>query len=350
MKKIKIFNAVKICIIYSIVLSANSYLAQDIHFSQFDNSPLNLNPANTGSMNEDYRFSLNHKTQWNSISIPYATYSFSYDMAILKGANKKSHFGVGLLAFTDKAGTSEFKNSLYAISLSSSISLNLNNKLAIGLQVGSGQKSVKYDQLSWDNQFSNGTFDSNLPSGESSIGQKKDYIDISTGILLYGNKNKVKYEYGASYFHVNNPKINFIESNNDNLSAKITAHGELTIQLPENNTKPKSYLVPKFWYLRQGGHQEIYIGTLYETIIQGAAIYTTYRNEVKFGIGGYYSVGDAFIIATTFDHSHISLGISYDINTSKLSEVSSFRGGIEVSLIYKSLYKSDKFKLIRSNE
>ena len=345
-----IFNAVKISLICSIALSANSYLAQDIHFSQFDNSPLNLNPALTGAMDNDYRFAMNHKTQWNSISIPYATYSFSYDMVMLKGANEKSHFGVGLLAFTDKAGTSEFKNSLYAVSLSSSISLNSNNKLAIGLQVGSGQKSVKYDQLSWDNQFSNGTYDSNLPSGESAIGQKTDYIDISTGIFLYGNKNKVKYEYGASYFHVNNPKINFIGANKEILSAKITAHGKLIIKLPEKTTKPVSYLVPKFWYLRQGGHQEIYIGTLYETIIQGAARYTTYRNQVKFGVGGYYRVGDSFVIVTTFDHSRMSLGLSYDVNTSKLSEVSSFRGGIEISLIYKSLYKSDRFKLHKKTD
>ncbi len=43
-------------------------VGQDLHFSQFMNSPLNTNPANTGFMPEgDYRLGINYRDQWSSV-------------------------------------------------------------------------------------------------------------------------------------------------------------------------------------------------------------------------------------------------------------------------------------------
>ena len=54
--------------------------AQDIHFSQFANSPLNLNPAQTGLFNGDYRIMANQRSQWSAVPIPYSTFSLGADM------------------------------------------------------------------------------------------------------------------------------------------------------------------------------------------------------------------------------------------------------------------------------
>jgi hypothetical protein len=54
--------------------------AQDIHWSQFQSSPLNLNPALSGFFDGDYRFVLNHRNQWKSVTTPYNTFSGSIDM------------------------------------------------------------------------------------------------------------------------------------------------------------------------------------------------------------------------------------------------------------------------------
>ncbi|MBL7808489.1 MAG: type IX secretion system membrane protein PorP/SprF, partial [Saprospiraceae bacterium] len=58
--------------------------AQDIHFSQFYQSPLNLNPAMTGVMNCNHRFVANYRNQWASIlkNRAYNTYSASYDQKL----------------------------------------------------------------------------------------------------------------------------------------------------------------------------------------------------------------------------------------------------------------------------
>ena len=50
--------------------------AQDLHFSQYFNSPLLVNPANTG-FNPDYDFRVggNYRNQWANVGNPYKTMS-----------------------------------------------------------------------------------------------------------------------------------------------------------------------------------------------------------------------------------------------------------------------------------
>ena len=45
------------------LVSAASAVAQDAHFTQYFTSPLTLNPALTGLVNEDLRFAANYRTQ-----------------------------------------------------------------------------------------------------------------------------------------------------------------------------------------------------------------------------------------------------------------------------------------------
>ncbi len=45
--------------------------AQDIHFSEFYNTPLQLNPSYTGFFNGDYRFTAIYRDQWSTIGVPF---------------------------------------------------------------------------------------------------------------------------------------------------------------------------------------------------------------------------------------------------------------------------------------
>ena len=78
-----------------LALGALSISAQDIHFSQFYLSPLNLNPAMTGVMNCNIRLVANYRNQWASVlrSNAYNTYSVSYDQRIPVG--RYDYFGWG---------------------------------------------------------------------------------------------------------------------------------------------------------------------------------------------------------------------------------------------------------------
>jgi len=91
-----------------LVLGSTSLKAQDIHFSQFYLSPLNLNPAMTGVMNCNVRLVANYRNQWSSVlkQNAFKTYSASYDQRIAVG--RYDFVGIGGSFWGDKAGESEF--------------------------------------------------------------------------------------------------------------------------------------------------------------------------------------------------------------------------------------------------
>jgi len=57
----------------------SSVYSQDLHFSQFNETPSLVNPALTGSQYV-MRASIIYKDQWGSVTVPYRTYGASYDM------------------------------------------------------------------------------------------------------------------------------------------------------------------------------------------------------------------------------------------------------------------------------
>ena len=84
---------IKKIIIPLILLISNLSWAQDIHFSQFDETPLFLNPANVGVPHE-IRANVNYKSQWQSVNAPFKTMAVSVDGRLLK--KKKNHIGMGI--------------------------------------------------------------------------------------------------------------------------------------------------------------------------------------------------------------------------------------------------------------
>src|SRR5271156_6168840 len=101
------------------MLLGGSAVAQDVHFTQYFTSPLTLNPALTGLVNEDLRFAANFRTQWSTVSAnPYITGTISYDMAVLKGKLPEGDaLGIGLLGLYDKSGTGGLTNTTVGLSL-----------------------------------------------------------------------------------------------------------------------------------------------------------------------------------------------------------------------------------------
>ncbi|MEY4893036.1 MAG: hypothetical protein RIQ34_1648, partial [Bacteroidota bacterium] len=79
--------------------------AQDLHFSQYTNSPLLTNPANTGFIPDgDYRLGVNYRNQWSSVTaFPYKTMSAFGDMQLMKNQEATGWLGLGGLVLRDVA-------------------------------------------------------------------------------------------------------------------------------------------------------------------------------------------------------------------------------------------------------
>ena len=322
------------------VLGSFALGAQDIHFSQFYMSPLNLNPALTGVMNCNIRLVANYRNQWASVlkSNAFKTYSVSYDQKIPVG--RYDYFGVGASFWGDKAGELDFATLQGRLSVSYSKKMggyrNESHYLVLGADAGVTQRSVALHKARYGTQHDgNGGYNGALPSYETFNQDNLLYPDLSAGILwfsVFDDDNNLYF--GAAYGHLNRANVSFNDKEFEPIYSKFTIHagGEFMIA-------DRLGLVPSVVALMQGPSFELNVGTSFKFLLGGSQ-----RTNQSFSAGAYVrlsnhfensTTADAIILHVRFDYNDFSLGFSYDINVSSLRPASNSNGSFEFALIYK---------------
>ena len=329
-------------LLLKIVLSITvNVLAQDIHFSQFDNAPLTLNPALTGAFNANHRIISNYKSQWRSIDKSYMTYGISYDMGILKGKLNGGIFGIGVQLFNDMAGINKMGLTMANVSVAYHLPLNSKNLITAGIQGGWRSQRIDVSNMQWDEQYDpnapNG-YNSSLPSGETLNFKSKNYGDLSAGLLWsytsqatsLSSYDAKKVAVGIALFHINRPKESFLDVSKERLYMKFAFHINSFFGIKNSNF---AILPSGVWY-NQGPSNYVLVGSLFRFRLNDASKYTDFIHETALAIGCHYRVGDAVIASVQFEWRNFLLGISYDVNISELSSASKGAGGMEVALRY----------------
>lgn len=72
-------QTLKTILLVIVMIYAENLHSQDIHFSQFYNIPMLVNPATTGSFDGDWQASAGYRNQWKSIAQPFRTLAVSYE-------------------------------------------------------------------------------------------------------------------------------------------------------------------------------------------------------------------------------------------------------------------------------
>src|SRR4051812_21230731 len=90
------------------IIIINNIAAQDIHLSQFYESPLLRNPALAGIFTGNIRVQAVIRNQWNWSGAPYKTHSLSAEVKFPIGYSN-DHLTIGLQTFQDLAGSSKLK-------------------------------------------------------------------------------------------------------------------------------------------------------------------------------------------------------------------------------------------------
>ncbi len=315
-------DATKYLILIVVFLFANQQVdAQDIHWSQINNNPLFQNPSNAGNFDGDYRFVGNYKDQWRSVTIPYSTLSVSVD----KKSEKRPALGYGLLFFHDVAGDGFFRtielqfNGSYALSFK-----DKRHSLRFGINLGLNNRQVNWDVLHFDNQFNGITFDPSLATNENFQTGQNTNLSLGLGSIytfqLSENK-KINIGYGA--YNINQPNQGFYSA----IVKRDVRHAIfITGQYPLNIDWD---LLPSINSSFQGVYSELLVGsaakyTLEKTVYAYKAIYA----------GIYLRNKDAFILHAGMDYQNWFVGLSYDLNFSKLVPASNARGGFEIAVKY----------------
>jgi len=342
---------IKLLIVASLLTFSAAILgAQDIHFSQFYMSPLNLNPAMTGVMNCNIRLVANYRNQWASVlrSNSFRTYSVSYDQRIPVG--RYDYLGIGGTFWGDRAGEADFATLTGKLSFSYSKRMGGYREraqyLVVGAEAGAAQRSIDFLNLKWGTQHDNrGGFDPTLPSQENKFDRDNFlFADLAAGLLWFMVFDEgTNFYVGGAFHHLNRSNQSFVSPDNplvtdgtveeDLIYSRYTMHmgGELRLN-------PKVGLLPGIIYMNQGPSYQLNAGASLKFFLGNAqdqqsfqiGLWTRIASELDQGF-----LTDAAIISTRFDFNNLSLGFSYDINLSPLQAASNSQGSFEFGMIYK---------------
>jgi type IX secretion system PorP/SprF family membrane protein len=325
----------KVFVLIFIVCAGKTLQAQGIHFSQYYNAPLLLNPANTAFTNsEDYRAGVNYRTQYATIPVPFNTVSGFADFTVRRNENKNSWLGVGIQFWNDKAGIGQLSLSKFQGSLAYHIMSGDRTSTSFGASVAHVNRSINFNNLSYDSQWDEFSYNNDLPSMEQVALGKTNYLDVQAGMnFTYNNQENFFLKVSASAMHINQARETFINSQNQ-LAIRPIASIEV-----EYKTNDNYIFKPSAYYTTQKKASEIVIGASGNlNLVRGRSRqFNTQSNELLHGI--YYRIGDALIFTTGYKFKTTTLTLSYDQTLSKLKQANKGNGAFEISLITSGNYR-----------
>lgn len=316
-------NFTRLLLMMSAVFLSVTIFAQDIHFSQFTETPLYRNPALAGINNGDVRVQSVYRSQWNNVANAYKTASLNAEYKVQIG-NLDDFLTTGVQLFQDKAGSAGLTTThfLPVINYHKSVSDVRNVYVSLGFMGGLVQRRFDRSKITTNSQYENGA------DGEPLTDARYSYFDGSVGMSLnanIGDRPENNLIIGAAYHHFNKPRNAFYASSNLALNPKYVFSGGVKMGVTEI-----SMLTLEADHIRQGSYQQTIGGVLY-----GLKIGPDYERPDYVVHGGtYLRWNDALIPMIKLDYMPFSVALSYDVNISKLKTSSYGRGGFELSLSY----------------
>jgi len=330
----------KLLFIYCGFVAANLF-AQDIHFTQAQQTPMLINPAATGLFNGWERITANHKNQWVNTGTKFFTTSIAADMNFFKPKRGvKPHLGFGLQLYNDIGGDSKFGTKQALFNLSAIVPIAEMHTLSAGLQFGLGQRTGDLTNLIFPNQFDGNVLDPDMNSMEYNNLVSFIYPDLSAGFLYkYGNQkigftrdNSTEFTVGAAYFHINSPEMNYRIGFKEQLYSKFVIHASFLKDFEGSALGMEVY----FNEFIQGPHNETLIGAFLRYRLSSGSKTTGLSRDAYFMAGLSLRYGDAVSPLLYIQFSSFKFGISYDITVSQFGQASR-AGGLEFSLQFANL-------------
>lgn len=339
-------NTFKIVSILVLVQFAFKAKSQDVMLSQPLESPIILNPANTGAQ-YDIRSNLNYRQQWRSVTDPFTTVMASADSKVFS-RNKSSSLGLGLFIMNDRAGEAHLNTFLGGVNIAAKVPISNSQNISAGIGTAFMQRHIDYSALTWDKQYDGLVYNPGLSNGEQMSNERTNNIDLSTGVQWsYGkgattlsSNDNFGVQVGVSVFHLNKPNLSFDYS--DKSYMRIVLHSTLSYGIKNSNMQ----ISPSFIAAFQGPSKMFYGGALVKYKLQESSKYTDYVLARMLNVGTYYRFGDAVVLMTQLEWGQFAFGISYDINISSLTRVSSGRGGFEISARYMPMKSGASSRLL----
>jgi len=309
------------CLMFMIMqqLSAQT----DPHFTQNYTYPMYINPAMVGQSDGDYRASAIYRSQWGAMGHPYRTTGLSADAAT------RNNLAVGVNLLNQAAGDGGFNyfNAYASVAYTGvKFGKNENHHVIFAMQAGVLNRHVDQTKFKWGEQWNPITgYNASNPTSESFDKTSATTLDMGTGVLYYDASPEKKYNIfgGLSFYHINKPQDPIVSTQSTELNTipmRYTIHGGASINLMEGTN-----IVPHILYNQQGNAREFSLGVYGQKMV---------NEETTIMAGGYYRFKDAIAPYIGVDHKNFVVGLSYDVNTSKLGAMTRNVNSFELSFSY----------------
>ena len=312
------------------LLFAFTTQAQDLHFSQFFNSPLTTNPANTGFLPDaDYRLGANYRNQWSTVmTVPYKTMSIFGDVQVLRDKLENGWLGLGGVILSDVAGSGSLRSTKAYGSVAYHQQLGSSSLVSAGFNIGWANKRIDQSKLKFPDQF-DGKFFENPVTAVNLTNTSVSYMDVQAGMnYAYFPQEDVYINVGYSIQHVNRPKETFFEDNTNQGRIPMRHIGFLNAILKVND---RVIINPNAYFTTQAKSSELVIG------LNGNYNLSEY-GEKQLVAGLYYRLGDAIAPMVGFELNGVKFTFSYDVTVSGLNQFNGYRGASEFSVVKKGLF------------
>ena len=312
------------------ILLSSLGISQDAFFSNYQYSNALTNPTQMAISN-DINLTLVHRSQWTNIVKPFTTSQFEGSFPILQTNTNKKIAVIGFSFVNDRVGEGGYlQTNQLAFNFAYNLSLGSSN-LAIGSKLGYFNSSTDLDGLTTGSQFNGGIYNSNTSIGETEINPVIQGLEISPSITWYQNDSlgRSLHYFGITAFNVNEPSSGF-------LSTDMGKPMRIAINGGTNVVFGKLGLSPNALFMMQGNQNQVVIGADLKYFITNT---TDTYTAIAFGI--YNRMKDASIVTLKYLSDIIDGGITYDINTSNLTDgLNQNTGSFEIFLNYRIKSKS----------
>ncbi|MGB1316623.1 MAG: PorP/SprF family type IX secretion system membrane protein, partial [Flavobacteriales bacterium] len=314
-----------LALLISVVFFASGIQAQDIHLTQFYTNQQNLNPGMVGMYEGDFRIVGNYRHQWPEINKAITT-------GYIGGSKKffffKDEIDAGILIANDNyAG---FALNTFKIFVTGAYRKVIKgHELSAGIQMGAVMKSTDLSTQTFPDQwvYNDGIFDPNVSNGEDNIKASQAFFDMNLGFAWTHQFKKFKPTVGFSIFHVTRPKDTYFTTHVERLRTRQSV--QVLVDVPINKTFSAE---PQLLYMWTTKVQDMVIGGNVKYHFQKSPV-----KHVLLGVlyrGGFGRNSDAVAPVIGMNIKNFDVGVSYDLNTSKLSAQSNQKTTFELSIIY----------------
>lgn len=316
--------------------SSTSIFSQDIHFSQFSETPLLRNPALAGIFSGDLRVQGVVRSQWSSVTVPYQTGSVNAEYKLPLGTSN-DFLSLGGEVLYDKAGTVALTAThiLPTVNYHKSLSEEKNMYLSVGFMGGLVQRKLDRSKMTTNSQYNGNAYDESLSDGETFPNSQYSYWDGSVGMSFnsqIGSSEDDNLILGVAYHHFNKSnKISFYGNSQLEMTPKWVFSAGVRMGVTDN-----AYITFNADYSKQGTSTETIGGVIYSYKLDDPI-----DPRYVFSAGAYLRWKDAMIPVAKMEFKPFTVSVSYDANVSQLKTASNGRGGMEISISYQKYLNRD---------